>query len=654
MAETDLLYDVGTVAVNNGSATVTGTGTLWNTPSAAPRIKAGDTLVVTGSADKNSYKIKTVNSDTSLTLERAFQGSNGSGLTYHIYKDSVINRADTALLMEQVRAAIAAIAAITASVTITANANAVNKIGLADATAGNAPQISATGTDTNVALRYATQGTGEHIWRVNGIDELKLSASALYPNANDGLALGSATLSYADLFLASGGVINWNNGDVTATHAANSLAFAGASSGYSFDANITLNSTAPVLWLKDNASGASAVSNSMAGLALTGAGHNTTSKYTPAIKFGSTDGELTTTNPKFGALIAGYAIESYSSDIDGGMGLEFFVTGADPGASGNAFVSAITLTSTLASVLVPSFIGTTSATAVPLRIFAQAAASEFSPDDGVTGPRHSTLELYSNVTGTQGTYGAALVFGAPNSSRRRAAIAAKFTGANVQQMGLAFFAKASTTTSTDAIFEAMELSHLGDLTLGFGGVTAFGFIPSSSSVPTNGMYLPAANTLGFSTNSGLRWSIMNDGHFLPAANSTYDVGSTSLRVRTFYAQNALNTSDRRVKDKLTIADVLDRAMRLPVYEFDYYDGANLVDGRLERGHGCRRSIGVIAQEARDLFPEIVFGDEDKELLSITESKIGVIALAAVQQHRERVADEIAALQARIAFLESKL
>lgn len=56
------------------------------------------------------------------------------------------------------------------------------------------------------------------------------------PGSNDGGALGSATLSYSDLFLASGGVINWNNGDVTVTHSSNALAFAGASSGYSFDA----------------------------------------------------------------------------------------------------------------------------------------------------------------------------------------------------------------------------------------------------------------------------------------------------------------------------------------------------------------------------------------------------------------------------------
>ena len=56
------------------------------------------------------------------------------------------------------------------------------------------------------------------------------------PATNDAGALGTATESWSDLFLASGGVINWDNGDVTATHAANALAFAGATNGYSFDA----------------------------------------------------------------------------------------------------------------------------------------------------------------------------------------------------------------------------------------------------------------------------------------------------------------------------------------------------------------------------------------------------------------------------------
>lgn len=38
------------------------------------------------------------------------------------------------------------------------------------------------------------------------------------PNTSDGLQLGSASRMWSDLFLASGGVINWNNGNFTLTH----------------------------------------------------------------------------------------------------------------------------------------------------------------------------------------------------------------------------------------------------------------------------------------------------------------------------------------------------------------------------------------------------------------------------------------------------
>lgn len=62
--------------------------------------------------------------------------------------------------------------------------------------------------------------------------------AAVRPSSNDGAALGASGTAWADLFLASGGVINWNAGDVTITHSANALAFAGASSGYSFDAAV--------------------------------------------------------------------------------------------------------------------------------------------------------------------------------------------------------------------------------------------------------------------------------------------------------------------------------------------------------------------------------------------------------------------------------
>jgi hypothetical protein len=55
-----------------------------------------------------------------------------------------------------------------------------------------------------------------------------LNATAFRPNTNDGIALGSATVSFSDLFLASGAVINFNNSNVTITHAAATLTVAGA------------------------------------------------------------------------------------------------------------------------------------------------------------------------------------------------------------------------------------------------------------------------------------------------------------------------------------------------------------------------------------------------------------------------------------------
>lgn len=57
---------------------------------------------------------------------------------------------------------------------------------------------------------------------------LTVTNGPVQPSANDGAALGTTSLSWSDLFLASGAVINFNAGNVTITHAAGSLTVAGA------------------------------------------------------------------------------------------------------------------------------------------------------------------------------------------------------------------------------------------------------------------------------------------------------------------------------------------------------------------------------------------------------------------------------------------
>lgn len=50
--------------------------------------------------------------------------------------------------------------------------------------------------------------------------------TAANPASNDGAALGTTALGWSDLFLATGAVVNYNNGNFTQTHAANTLTWA--------------------------------------------------------------------------------------------------------------------------------------------------------------------------------------------------------------------------------------------------------------------------------------------------------------------------------------------------------------------------------------------------------------------------------------------
>lgn len=62
---------------------------------------------------------------------------------------------------------------------------------------------------------------------IAGTAEIDLTASAFSPAVTDSNALGTTDLMWADLFLASGGVVNFNNGNVTLTHSAAKLDIAG-------------------------------------------------------------------------------------------------------------------------------------------------------------------------------------------------------------------------------------------------------------------------------------------------------------------------------------------------------------------------------------------------------------------------------------------
>ena len=89
------------------------------------------------------------------------------------------------------------------------------------------------GRDADNLIDFAT--TDNQIrFRVNGGDEANMTNAFFYPHSDDGMGLGFGGNAWSDLFLASGAVINFNNGDVTMTHASNQVTITGGSLFFSF------------------------------------------------------------------------------------------------------------------------------------------------------------------------------------------------------------------------------------------------------------------------------------------------------------------------------------------------------------------------------------------------------------------------------------
>ena len=107
-----------------------------------------------------------------------------------------------------------------------------------------------------------------------------------------------------------------------------------SSGPYSPSISVSKSSTTVSGGLFSSSVGESAITNNQAGWWLTAGGMNTSSKYTPALKFGSTDPAFTTDNPKYLAGITGRSTQTYSADTDGGMAMDFLTFPSSGGVDG--------------------------------------------------------------------------------------------------------------------------------------------------------------------------------------------------------------------------------------------------------------------------------------------------------------------------------
>lgn len=108
--------------------------------------------------------------------------------------------------------------------TITANDEAYLTFQLSDSIGTQTEFARLTAVATDV-VNGSEDGAFDFSVLNNGVltKYIRLNKLSLSPSTNDALPLGSSGTAWSDLFLASGGVINWNAGNMTLTHAAGSL-----------------------------------------------------------------------------------------------------------------------------------------------------------------------------------------------------------------------------------------------------------------------------------------------------------------------------------------------------------------------------------------------------------------------------------------------
>ena len=207
-------------------------------------------------------------------------------------------------------------------------------------------------------------------------------------------------------------------------------------------------------------------------------------------------------------------------------------------------------------------------------------------------------------------------------------------------------------------------SSSSTLTYNGTSLSAGNFIPSSFTVPTNGLFLPAANTLGFSTASTEAMRIDSSGNLLVGTTSaigngqfvvkpagakngyTYYAGADNQNGATFFNASAtqvgsiyctnsltayITTSDYRLKENVEpMIGALNKVLQLKPVTYNWK-----VDGT--------PSQGFIAHELQEVYPEAVFGEKDAvnkdgsiKAQGIDTSFLVATLVSAIQQLNDKV------------------
>jgi hypothetical protein len=148
------------------------------------------------------------------------------------------------------------------------------------------------------------------------------------------------------------------------------------------------------------------------------------------------------------------------------------------------------------------------------------------------------------------------------------------------------------------------------------------------------------NSSGVVLNSAMTFSSSGvSSDILPTASATYNLGSGSKRWNNIYSSNLLNVSDARLKTNIANASYgLSAILKMRPVEYNWVKG----DDRDTK-------IGFLAQELRQVIPEVVVGDETKETLAVNYTELIPVLVKAIQEQQQ----QIELLKKKIIILENE-
>lgn len=145
---------------------------------------------------------------------------------------------------------------------------------------------------------------------------------------------------------------------------------------------------------------------------------------------------------------------------------------------------------------------------------------------------------------------------------------------------------------------------------------------------TEKMRLTSTGNLGIGTTTPTD-KLTVAGSVSPTLNAAYNLGNTTNRWSQVYATNpTINTSDRR--EKINITDLNYGLKEILALRPVSYNWKNTPGGY--------KMLGLIAQEAREIVPEVVVGDESKEMLGMKYTEIIPVLINAIKEQQKQIDD----------------